>query len=46
MVSYFAQADGDLGARLAKATNVPMAAVKQAVAEYQAAHPQQQLAAR
>jgi catalase len=46
MVSYFAQADGDLGARLAKATNVPMASVKQAVAEYQAAHPQQQLASR
>ncbi len=34
MVSYFTQADKDLGARLAKATNVPAGDVRQAVAEY------------
>jgi catalase len=35
MVSYFAQADKDLGARLAKAVNVPMGEVNRAVGEYQ-----------
>jgi catalase len=36
MVSYFLQADRDLGARLAKAVNVPISDVDRAVAEYQA----------
>jgi catalase len=34
MVSYFTQADRDLGARLAKAVNVPMGEVDRAVSEY------------
>lgn len=37
MVSYFAQADKDLGSRLAKAVSVPMAEVNRAVGEYQTA---------
>ncbi|WP_159980560.1 MULTISPECIES: catalase [unclassified Novosphingobium] len=37
MVSYFTQADKDLGARLAKAVNVQMSEVDRAVAEYQTA---------
>ncbi|MFC0206372.1 catalase [Novosphingobium soli] len=37
MVSYFAQADKDLGTRLAKAVDVPMSEVNRAVSEYQAA---------
>jgi catalase len=37
MVSYFTQADKDLGARLAKAVNVPAGEVNKAVAEYQSA---------
>ncbi|MBB4857586.1 catalase [Novosphingobium chloroacetimidivorans] len=37
MVSYFTQADRDLGARLAKAVKVPMGEVERAVAEYTAA---------
>ena len=41
MVSYFAQADKDLGARLAKAVNVPMADVTRAIADYKAANPAQ-----
>ena len=41
MVSYFYQADRDLGTRLAKAVRVPMAEVTRAVAEYRAAHTEQ-----
>ncbi|THG42029.1 catalase [Sphingomonas olei] len=41
MVSYFYQADPDYGTRMAKAVNVPLAEVKRAVAEYQAANPEQ-----
>ncbi|MDO6412998.1 catalase [Sphingomonas sp. BIUV-7] len=37
MVSYFTQADKDLGMRLAKAVNVPSSDVSKAVADYQAA---------
>ncbi|MEN2787169.1 catalase [Sphingomonas qilianensis] len=37
MVSYFYQADKDYGTRLAQATNVPLAEVTRAVAEYRAA---------
>jgi catalase len=37
MLSYFTQADKDLGARLAKAVNVPTAEVDRAVAEYETA---------
>jgi catalase len=36
MVSYFTQADKDLGNRLAKAVNVPMGDVNRAIAEYDA----------
>lgn len=36
MVSYFAQADQDLGSRLAKAVNVPMADVTRAIDDYKA----------
>jgi catalase len=36
MVSYFMQTDKDLGARLAKAVNVPAGEVNRAVSEYQA----------
>ncbi|MET0269660.1 MAG: catalase-related domain-containing protein, partial [Sphingomonas sp.] len=39
MVSYFTQADADLGARLAKAVNVSPAEVNRAVQEYNAANP-------
>jgi catalase len=39
MVSYFTQADKDLGARLAKAVAVPMAEVDRAIAEYESALP-------
>jgi catalase len=38
MVSYFYQADKDYGTRLANATNVPIADVTRAVAEYGAAN--------
>ncbi len=41
MVSYFYQADKDYGTRLAKATNVAMAEVTRAAAEYRKAHPQE-----
>ncbi|TVV76164.1 catalase [Sphingomonas solaris] len=41
MVSYFTQADKDFGTRLAKATNVPMADVNRAVAQYNATNPDQ-----
>jgi catalase len=37
MVSYFTQADKDLGSRLAKAVKVPAVEVDRAIAEYQAA---------
>lgn len=40
MVSYFHQADKDYGARLAKATGIPMGDVEKAVAEYRAAQEQ------
>lgn len=46
MVSYFYQADKDYGTRLAKAVNVPMADVTKAVADYEAAYPQQRLTVR
>lgn len=36
MVSYFTQADRDLGNRLAKAVNVPLGEVSRAIAEYDA----------
>lgn len=36
MVSYFTQADRDLGSRLAKAVNTPIAEVDRAIADYQA----------
>lgn len=35
MISYFAQADNDLGTRLARALNVPASEVSRAVSEYQ-----------
>lgn len=46
MVSYFYQADRDYGTRLARAVNVPVAEVTKAVADYEAAYPQQRLAVR
>lgn len=46
MVSYFYQADKDYGTRLAKAVNVPMAQVTKAVADYEAAYPQQRMTVR
>lgn len=46
MVSYFYQADKDYGTRLAKATNVPLSEVNKAVAEYEAAYPEQRLTVR
>lgn len=46
MVSYFYQADKDYGTRLAKAVNVPMAAVTKAVSDYEAAYPQQRMTVR
>jgi len=39
MVSYFAQADKDLGGRLAQAVNVPMGEVTRAINEYKTALP-------
>jgi len=39
MVSYFAQADKDLGSRLAQAVNVPMGEVTRAIGEYKTALP-------
>lgn len=46
MVSYFYQADRDYDTRLARAVNVPVAEVTKAVADYEAAYPQQRLAVR
>ena len=41
MVSYFYQADRDFGTRLAKAVNVPLGDVADAVRDYRAAYPTQ-----
>jgi catalase len=41
MVSYFAQADRDLGAALGRAVKVNPAAVDRAIADYRAANPQE-----